>query len=352
MTTDQSKLLQEQVHHAYENNQPLNIVGGNSKSFYGNNITGEVLKLSDHSGIVEYEPTELVITANAGTSLSEINQLLDSKNQMLGFEPPQFSAGATLGGTIACNFSGPRRAYAGAARDFLLGCNIINGKAEMLTFGGNVMKNVAGYDVSRLMAGAMGTLGIILSCSVKTLPKPEAEMTLSLNCNENEAINTMRNWAQKSLPISATCFYGSQLFARLSGTDKAVKTAFKNIGGEAISNTDLFWQSIKEQQHEFFLTDKPLWRVSIDATASPLKNKTCLYEWSGALRWFHADENDTSLIDYAKSHDGHATLFKGHTQTENVFQALPDGLAIIHQNLKKSFDPKGILNHGKLYSGF
>ncbi len=350
MDCNKSNDIQQQVLSAYENNQRLTIVGGNSKAFYGNALSTDELHTSSHTGIISYEPTELVITARAGTTLQEITELLDSKNQMLGFEPPSFSPTATIGGTVACNFSGPRRAYAGAARDFLLGCQIINGKAEKLTFGGEVMKNVAGYDVSRLMAGAMGTLGVILECSIKTLPKPEAEVTQSLQLDETSAIKHVRDWAQRSLPISATCFIDSQLYVRVCGTKSAVASTTKKIGGETVANDRQFWQSIKEQQHDFFSDNSPLWRLSIDPTAPSLNSIKCAHEWSGSLRWAYAEAGDSSLREYAEKHGGHATLFRHHSQEEKKFQPLAPELKLIHQNLKKSFDPKGILNYGKMYS--
>jgi len=353
--------IQQQVLSAYNNNQRLKIIGGNSKAFYGNTISGDKLIVSEHCGVISYEPTELVITARAGTTLDEMTRLLEEENQILGFEPPSFSTKkhrATIGGTIACNFSGPRRASAGAARDFLLGCKIINGKAEKMTFGGKVMKNVAGYDVSRLMAGAMGTLGVILECSIKTLPKPESEITLCLQVNETDALQRMRNWARKPLPISATCYYDSQLFFRLSGTENATKAALKKIGGEILKNDTQFWQSIREQQHDFFQNDTALWRLSVDPTAPALLttgkkanySSLCLYEWGGSLRWIHAEEDNTSIRDFANQYGGHATLFKHSAKGNTIFHPLTSGLSGIHKNIKKAFDPKGILNFGKMYS--
>ncbi len=352
MTQDISKEVQECVLDAFEKDQHLKIIGGNSKHFYGNSINGDVLDVSAHQGVLKYEPTELFITARAGTPLNDIEKLLDDNNQMLGFEPPQFSPTATLGGTIACNFSGPRRPYAGSARDFLLGCKIINGKGESLSFGGEVIKNVAGYDATRLMCGALGSLGVILECSLKILPKPEFETSLSFEYTDETAIEKMRHWAQKSLPISATSYCNGQLIIRLSSTENAVKATIKKLGGDVLADQNHFSHAIKEQQHDFFKNDLPLWRISIDPNAPPLINHDSLYEWSGALRWILSTDNNDAIINYAKENGGHATLFRNPSASTNVFQPLPDGLKKIHHQLKLAFDPKKILNRHKLYPEF
>ena len=205
MNSDISQQLQQQVQHAFEQKKALSIIGGNSKAFYGRTderiASAETIDLSGHCGVLNYEPTELVITARAGTPLHEIEKVLEDNGQMLPFEPPAYADSATIGGTIACNLSGPRRAYAGAARDFLLGCKIISGKGEILSFGGEVMKNVAGYDVSRLMAGAIGTLGVLLEVSLKVLPKAEMESTQFFQCSAVEALDKIHAWSQTPLPL-------------------------------------------------------------------------------------------------------------------------------------------------------
>ena len=232
MNQDISELLQQQVQRAVESNQPLTIKGGGSKYFIGHQTDATLLDVSGHRGIVSYDPVELVITARAGTSLRELEQTLNKANQILPFEPPHFGLNATLGGTIACGLSGPSRAFSGAARDYVLGVKMINGRGEILNFGGQVMKNVAGYDCSRLMAGAMGTLGVILEVSLKVLPKQAAEVTLVQNTSLSQAIETMNHWSGKSLPLSAACYDGNNCYLRLSGAKTAVESARQMIGGE------------------------------------------------------------------------------------------------------------------------
>ena len=348
MSTDISQSLQQQVLESFENSSALCIVGGNSKAFYGRTVSAEPLNIAQHHGILNYEPTELVITVRAGTPLDEIEKTLAEHGQMLPFEPPAFSSTATIGGTIACNFSGPRRAYTGAARDYLLGCKIINGKGEILSFGGEVMKNVAGYDVSRLMAGAIGTLGVLLEVSLKVLPRPESEKTQLLHCSTAEALEKIHALSQTPLPISASCFTDSQLYIRLSGASKAVNAAIDNIGGDSLQNADQYWLDVKEHKLDFFNAEKPLWRLSIasDIDPLPLQGET-LYEWGGALRWLTSNEPAELIQNSVAAIDGQASLFR-HKQ-QGIFQPLTPGLLRLHKNLKAAFDPKNILNPGKLY---
>jgi len=358
MNADISQQLQQQIQRACEKGMALSIVGGNSKAFYGRiderTVSAEKLDVSAHRGVLSYEPTELVITARAGTPLLEIEQLLESNGQMLPFEPPAFADSATIGGTLACNLSGPRRAYAGAARDFLLGCKIINGKGEILAFGGEVMKNVAGYDVSRLMAGALGTLGVLLEVSLKVLPKAEMETTQLFHLPSSEALEKIHAWSQTPLPISASCYHDSILRVRLSGASKAVKAAIETVGGETMADGEQYWHGLKEQQLDFFNADKPLWRISlasdIESLALPadFAGDDCLYEWGGSLRWLKSDAPGDVIQDAATAVDGHASLFR-HQQAGSIFQPLTPGLLRIHKNLKQAFDPENILNPGRLY---
>ena len=359
MNTDISQQLQQQVQQAFEQKTALSIIGGNSKAFYGRiderAACAETLAVSGHSGVLNYEPTELVITARAGTPLHEIEKLLADNGQMLAFEPPAFAESATIGGTIACNLSGPRRAHAGAARDFLLGCKIINGKGEMLTFGGEVMKNVAGYDVSRLMAGAMGTLGILLEVSLKVLPTAEMESTQLFHCSATEALDKIHAWSQTPLPLSASSFQDSILRIRLSGASEAVKAAIDTLGGETMPDSAQYWHQLKEQQLDFFSNEKPLWRISLASDIESLglpaeyDKDHCLYEWGGALRWLKSDVPAEVIQRAAAVEEGHASLFR-HEGHSSLFQPLTPGLIRIHQNLKQAFDPENILNPGKLYS--
>lgn len=345
--------LQQQIEAAIANEAALNIIGGNSKALYGRLPQGEALNVAGHQGITSYEPTELVISARAGTSLEEIEYTLNKNNQMLAFEPPHFGPGATIGGTVACNFSGPRRPYNGAARDFLLGTKIINGKAEVLRFGGEVMKNVAGYDVSRLMCGSMGTLGVLLEVSLKVLPKPTTEITLVQDADATQAIRLMNQWAGRPLPISATAWVDGQLYVRLSGTSNGIKAASQSIGADVLENADEFWRQLREQQLPFFNTDKPLWRLSVPPTSDLLPlNDPCLIEWGGGLRWLLSDTPADEIFNAAASAGGHAALFAGGDRSQQVFQPLDAGLQLMHNNLKHSFDPHGILNPGRMYQDF
>ncbi|MCW8855520.1 MAG: glycolate oxidase subunit GlcE [Gammaproteobacteria bacterium] len=352
-TSDISKELQDKVITASNKKTPLSIQGGATKSFYGRQTSAEILDTRDHQGIINYEPTELVITAHAGTKLSVIEQTLADNNQMLSFEPPAFGDAATIGGTIACNLSGPRRAYCGAARDYVLGTRLLNGKGEILSFGGEVMKNVAGYDVSRLVTGALGTLGVILDVSLKILPRPEAEITLAHQCTITEAFKKLNHWARSPLPISASCFTDAGMHIRLSGTEGTIKATKKIIGGDEINNSDHFWHSIKEQQHSFFNNDRNLWRLSVASNSKELSlNGKYLYEWAGALRWLLSDEPADKIYKMASSLGGHAILFRNQTANDNTFQPLPEALMKLHKNLKQSFDPYGILNPGRMYKDF
>jgi len=350
MSKDISQELQAQVLNAYKNKTALNIQAGNSKLFYGNKITAQPLDVSQHQGVISYEPTELVITARAGTRLIDIEKTLDDNNQMLAFEPPSFSDSATLGGTIAGNFSGPRRAYSGAARDFVLGCNIINGKAEALSFGGQVMKNVAGYDASRLMCGAMGGLGVILDISLKVLPKPETQITLSHQCSIYQATKNIHQWIKKSLPISASYFLNEQLYIRLSGNNSSVASAKNIIGGELLTENESFWTAIKNQKTDFFNSDKPLWRLSLASNTTELKLAgDTLYEWSGALRWLSSDESPEKIRQTLDVVNGQATCFKNNKINSDPFHPLNTGLFNIHKRLKNAFDPENILNPKRMY---
>ncbi len=350
MSSDISMQLQAQVLEAYNNKTPLKIQAGNSKAFYGRQIDADLLDISDHQGIISYEPTELVITARAGTRLSEIESTLMQNNQMLAFEPPAFADNASLGGTIACGFSGPRRAYAGAARDYVLGCNMINGRAEKLKFGGQVMKNVAGYDASRLMCGAMGTLGVLLELSLKVVPLPEYEVTLSHKCDPYQALQNMHRWKKLSYPISASCFDGKDLHIRLSGNESAVTSAQQAIGGDILKQASAFWLQLKEQTQDFFNSDKAIWRLSLASNAPPLNLPgDSLYEWGGALRWLKTDEPADRIRDLLASIGGHATLFRNNINHVEAQHPLSEGVFKIHKKLKHAFDPENILNPGRLY---
>ena len=264
---------------------------------------------------------------------------------------PEYKA-ATLGGCVAAGLSGPRRAYAGAVRDFVLGVRMLDGTGNDLRFGGQVMKNVAGFDVSRLMAGSLGTLGVILEVSLKVLPLPAAEITLRFAKSAPEAIALINEWAGRPLPVTATAWTGGELCVRLSGAAAAVDAAAKKLGGERAdpAHAERFWHGIREHSDPFFATRQPLWRLSLKSTTPPLNLPGAqLIEWGGALRWLATDADAGTVRATAAFGGGHATRFRGGDKADGVFQPLAPGLMTVHRNLKRSFDPAGILNPGRLY---
>lgn len=330
--------------------RPLRIRGGGSKAFYGNPATGDDLDVTACRGIISYEPTELVITARAGTPLAEIESVMREKGQMLGFEPPHFGGGATLGGCIAAGLSGPRRAYAGSVRDFVLGVRILDGRGTDLTFGGQVMKNVAGYDVSRLLTGSLGTLGVILEVSLKALPLPPAELTLCREQSRSDAIATMNAWAGQPLPITGTCHVEKRLYVRLAGAASAVKAAAQKIGGEEVGNAAEFWRNVRDHRDVFFSGVRPTWRISLQSTAPELElGGPQLVEWGGALRWIKTDDDAVSVRKAANKTDGHATLFRRGPPGVSAFHPLPEAMMRLHRRVKQAMDPAGILNPGRMY---
>ncbi|MGH8548276.1 MAG: glycolate oxidase subunit GlcE [Methylococcales bacterium] len=350
---DISADLQSAVLDAIERADPLSIHGNGSKSFYGREAQGRVLKVAEHSGILHYEPTELVVTARCGTPLEFIESTLAGQGQMLGFEPPHFGSSPTLGGAVACGLSGPRRPFSGSARDFVLGCRIINGRGEILSFGGEVMKNVAGYDLSRLMAGSLGTLAVILEISLKVIPRPEIELTLQQEIGEREAIEKMNRWQGKALPISALAWHRGAAYIRLSGGHHAVSAASRILGGEELENDGQFWNSLRDQRLPFFRQRGNLWRLAL-APAAPVIELSgdWFYEWGGAQRWFVREDPAQTLFETAAEHGGHATLFRAVGNRDAVFQPLPEEIARIQKRVKKAFDPHGILNPGRMYPGW
>ena len=332
--------------------QPLRLRGGGSKDFYGGTLSGEVLDTRVHAGIVSYEPSELVVTARGGTALAEIEAVLGEKRQMLAFEPPHFGAGATLGGCIAAGLSGPRRAAAGAVRDFVLGVRLLDGRARDLAFGGQVMKNVAGYDVSRLVAGSLGTLGMILEASIKVLPRPASEVTLKLEMPEERAIDTLNRWSGQPLSISASAWSDGELRVRVSGAASAVRAAQEKLGGERVEEAQAagLWRGIREQTGAFFAGEAPLWRLSLPSHATRIDLPGAqLIEWGGALRWFRTQAAASTVRGAALHAGGHATLFRGGEKSGGVFAPLSPELMRLHRELKAVFDPDGIFNPGRLY---
>jgi glycolate oxidase FAD binding subunit len=346
--------LSNKVREAARSKRALRLRGGGSKDFYGQALEGELLDLRGHAGIVAYEPSELVITARCGTSLAEVENAMRERGQMLAFEAPHFGE-ATVGGAVATGLSGPGRPSAGALRDFVLGVKTMDGRGDALSFGGQVMKNVAGYDVSRLMAGSLGTLGIILEVSLKALPLPVAEATLRLELPEERAIEHLNRWGGRPLAISASAWNGGILATRLSGAAAAVKEACGRIGGSRVEQAQAqrFWSGVREHTDRFFKDDAPLWRISVPSTTPPLKLQgEQLIEWGGALRWLHSHADARTVREAARRAGGHATLFRGGDKSVGVFQPLAPALMKVHKALKREFDPEGIFNRGRMYPDF
>ncbi|MEO8135067.1 MAG: glycolate oxidase subunit GlcE [Betaproteobacteria bacterium] len=346
---------QERVRAAQGAGTPLRIRGGGTKDFYGERCEGEVFDVSGHAGIIDYDPTELVITARGGTRLSEIEAAMQEAGQMLAFEPPRYGAEATLGGCVATGLSGPRRPYAGAVRDFVLGVRVLDGKGDDLRFGGRVMKNVAGFDVSRLMTGALGTLGVLLEVSLKCLPCPKAETTLAFSVSAPEAVRIMNEWGGQPLPLSATAWHDGRLTVRLAGAEAAVRAARQKLGGDEVPDAHAWWQSLREQTMAFYATASQLWRLSVKSTV-PFTDLGGfqMIEWGGAVRWLNsASVLDTvTLREWAQDNGGHATLYRTAARASHVFHPLQPALLAIHQRLKGTFDPAGILNRGRMYADF
>lgn len=344
--------LQQRVRGAIAARTPLVIRAGGTKDFYGNPAATEhaVLDPREHCGVIDYEPTELVITACSGTPLAEVEATLAQHNQMFAFEPPHFGSAATLGGTVASGLAGPRRVAAGPVRDFVLGATLLDGRGNVLTFGGNVMKNVAGYDVSRALAGSLGTLGLILDVSVKVVPRPASELTLRFELSEADAIRRTNEWAGQPFPISATAWHDSVLSVRLSGATGGVRSAHARLGGNVMADDTTFWRALREQTHAFFSrrAEEILWRLSVPPTTAPMNLGPTLTEWRGAQRWIWSTAASTEIRAKAQAAGGHATAFR-HNAISDVFQPLTSALAQIHRRLKAEFDPAGIFNAGRMY---
>jgi glycolate oxidase FAD binding subunit len=353
--------LIDQVSSAREQRAPLDICGGGTKRFYGESPAGTPLDMKPLSGITCYEPTELVVTARAGTPLRDLEAALQEHGQCLPFEPPRFAPGGTVGGMVAAGLSGPARANVGSVRDHVLGVTLLNGRAELLTFGGQVTKNVAGYDVSRLMVGSLGILGVICDVSLKVLPISVATATLSFEWDEARALETLCRWGAQPLPINATAWHGELLRVRLSGARAAVAAACERLGGERLetSAADGWWLSVRDQSAEFFsmgeenlARGESLWRLSVPAVTAGLKLPGEQFiEWGGAQRWWRTTAPPATVRDAAARAGGHATLMKGADRSFGVFAPISPVLMRAHQGLKQAFDPARIFNPGRLYQG-
>ncbi len=343
--------LQDRIRAAAAARRPLCIRAGGSKDFYGGPLEGEPLDVSSLSGITHCEPTELVISARAGTPLEELERELSAHRQMLAFEPPRFDGRATIGGAVASGLAGPRRAYCGAPRDFVLGVEMIDGRGELLRFGGRVIKNVAGFDVSRLMAGSLGTLGLLTEINLKTVPRPRAECTLRLEMDQPRALESMTRWATRPLPLSATAWHDRTLHVRLSGAEAAVRAAREVLGGEAMNGADEYWASVREQRLPFFEAAAELWRVSLPAHSPelPVPGPT-LIEWGGTQRWLPGPQDGGTLRTLVGRCGGHVTLYRASVKPrESPFHPLSAAMLSVHKRLKTAFDPHGIFNRGRLY---
>jgi glycolate oxidase FAD binding subunit len=347
---DRSADLQEQLVAAVTSKTPLNVTGGNSKAFYGRRPSGDVLDAKDNTGIIDYQPGELTLTARGGTPLTEIHAALEENGQMLPFEPPAYTAHATLAGAIACGLAGPRRPWTGAVRDYLLGVRILTGTGKDLRIGSPVMKNVAGYDLFRPMAGAMGTLGVLLEIILKVLPAPLAEQTLAIRCSRTEAAGWLTDWQRASLPLSAACHVADTLTIRLSGPEPAIVAGRNRLGREYQHVENDFWHQLNEQRLPFFAHHAPLYRINVPAMAClPEQAGQWLVEQAGQQRWLFSDLPLEEVQAMAAAVGGHACVFRNGDRDADVFHPLPDALMTLHRRIRQVLDPHRILNPGRLY---
>jgi glycolate oxidase FAD binding subunit len=353
--------LIDQVEQALQSRSPLDIRGGGTKLFYGGPAVGEILDLRGLQGISSYEPSERVVTARAGTPLADLESALAQSGQCLPFEPPRFAPQGTVGGMVAAGLSGPSRPSVGSVRDHVLGLTLLNGRGELLSFGGQVAKNVAGYDVSRLIAGSLGVLGVICEVSIKVLPVSVASSTLRFECDAASAVQRLNGWASQPLPINATAWFDGRLLVRLAGAAAAVTAARDKLGGEAMPDeaARAWWSSVRDHSHEFFTVDagalsrgESLWRLSVPTTATALSlSGRQFIEWNGAQRWWRTVAGAAQVRAAAGNCGGHAVLYRSADKSAGVFNPLNATLMGIHRGLKKAFDPSNIFNPGRLYAG-
>lgn len=340
---------QSQIKAAAAKGAKLAIRGSGSKAFCSPEATGDVIDTREHTGIVEYEPNELVIVVRCGTRIADVEKAMADAGQMLAFEPPHFAAHATIGGMVASGLSGPRRPYVGALRDFVLGCKVLDGKGDHLSFGGKVMKNVAGFDVSRLLTGSHGTLGVITEAAFKCLPLPKAQQTRVFALDAATAIERMNRWYAEANPITATAWVGGKLYVRLAGAEPAVKSAASNLGGEMLANDAEWWRDWREQKHLFFSGAAPLIRVACKSTApwSDLANDASkqAIDWGGAQRWLRGSPSALpSTREWARAQGGHASVFRGAGCDAERSEPQQPALADVQAKIKASFDPYNVFS--------
>jgi FAD/FMN-containing dehydrogenase len=350
--------LRDRILEARGRRMSLDIRGGNTKAFYGETPRGEPLGLAELTGISSYEPSELVVTVRAGTPLAELESVLAERGQCLAFEPPRFAPGGTVGGMVAAGLAGPARAAAGPLRDYVLGATILNGRGELLTFGGQVMKNVAGYDVSRLIAGSWGVLGVLCEVSLKVLASKVDSATLAFDWDERRALTEMARWNALPLPLSASAWHDGCLRVRLSGAAAAVRSACRKLGGTELDPGIArgWWKSVRDHDHPFFRPDEAalaggecLWRISVPPATQVLEQAGFI-GWGGAERWWRTNAPAHRIRSIAAAAQGHATLVRAADKSAGAFAPLGESLMRIHRALKSAFDPDRVFNAGRLYA--
>ena len=347
--SDQTASLIERVLDAGNRSEPIRVRGGNSKEFLGRSLTGSSVDTSAHTGVVQYEPDELVLTVRSGTTLDEINDVLGEHKQMLGFEPPRYTAQSTIGGTFACNLSGPARPWRGSVRDAVLGLRLINGRGEHLRFGGRVIKNVAGFDASRLQAGAFGTLGIITEISLRVLPAPEASVTLARELDVRASLRYMNELAGTSVPLTGACWANGIQYIRLEGSTAGVAAATRQIGGDRTDFT--VWKTLRDPDAQLFggASAGSLWRFSVSSTSESILPNDVVIDWAGALRYVRAEADLDEMSRLAAKAGGHVMRISHNSDEREFLQQPEPAVRKLHERLKLAFDPGRILNPGRLY---
>ena len=345
---DLTEALAGQVRTAAASHTPLRIIGGDTKAFYGRQVGGEPLNLGGHRGVVAYDPAELVITVRAGTPLSEVEAALAANRQQLAFEPLDFGPASTIGGVVAAGLAGSRRPFGGAVRDSLLGATILDGRGRRLRFGGQVFKNVAGFDAFRLQAGALGSLGVILEVSLRVAPTPPRELALAFEMEATPARGWLTHLLRRPTPLSGAFHDGAQLHLRLSGGEAGVTAMAAELGGEAESLA--LWDTLRRHGHPRLAAEPRLWRLSLpQAAPAPAIGELLAWDWAGSQLWFRSDQAPAAIFAAAEGAGGHASLFRGSDPGEEVFQPLAPPVLALHQRLKAALDPAGVLNPGRMY---